>query len=217
MLTALIIFAGTLAGIWWPTKEDRDEFAEQASDLDGQVGELTVELDNQQQVNVELQDQVDARDSTITSLQEQLDQTNSPTSDEDETTPPAGEVDAVYRETLEPLRFNEGYGVDLDTLDDDWGIGQIFGSLDLYLDSSSEGLRLSTPPGVVAVMDGAVSYDDCNRATDLQDTLSTEETVVGRQFCLKTNGRRWAFVTIVEVDRVREAIAVDATIWAQED
>jgi hypothetical protein len=216
MLTALITFLGTLVGLWWPTREDRNELADQAAALDDQVNELTVELDNQQQVNVDLEDQVATQEATITSLQEQLDQSSNPSADGDGPSSDGG-PDAVYRETAEPLRFNEGYGVDLDTLEDDWGIGQIFGTLDLYLDSSSEGLRLSTPPGVVALMEGDASYDDCNRATDLQQRLSTDETDVGTQFCLKTNGRRWAFVTIVEVDRVGEAIAVDATVWSQED
>lgn len=214
MLTAVITFIGTLAGIWWPTNEDRNELAEEASALDQQVGNLSVELDAQQQVNLDLEDEVATQAATITSLQERLDQSSSPPS----ASAPSGGPTPVYRETGDqPLRFNEGYGVDLDTLDDDWGIGRIFGTLDLYLDTSSEGLRLSTPPGVVALMDGEATYQDCDRATDLQQRLSTGETAAGTQFCLRTNGKRWAFVTILEVERVEEAIILDIIVWAPND
>jgi murein DD-endopeptidase MepM/ murein hydrolase activator NlpD len=218
MLTALVTFLATLFGIWWPTNEDRKEAADEAAALDQQVQDLTVELDAQQQVNADLENEVGTQARTITSLQEQLDQRSSSPDDDEGPSTPGGGPTEVYRETgAEPLRFNEGYGVDLDTLDEDWGVGQIFGTLDLYLDSSSEGLRLGTPPGVVAIMDGEASYEDCRRTTDLQDRLSTGETVPGTQFCLKTNGDRWAFVTILEVERAEEAIAVDVVVWAPQE
>jgi hypothetical protein len=161
-------------------------------------------------VNVDLEDRLESQAATITSLEEELGRPTGPTVE-------GGGPVEVYRETgAEPLRFNEGYGVDLDTLDDDWGIARGSSTRDLDLATSSEGLRLSTPAGVVSVMGGDGSYEACTRTTDLQLRLSTSETVAGTKFCMKTNRGRWAFVTILDIDRVAEAIILDIVVWAPE-
>jgi hypothetical protein len=104
------------------------------------------------------------------------------------------------------------YGIDLDTRDVNWGVNTSGG--DLYFYRSGSDYQLGTD--TVALVDSETTYEGCEAQTVLQPRLGEEQTVVGRQFCAKTNEDRWAYVKIVGLDTERGTITLHVVVYTLE-
>lgn len=106
-----------------------------------------------------------------------------------------------------PLRINGGYGVDLDSLAVDWNISQ-----NDFIDIFRQGTSIfdnSVGGADYAPVDGPVSYDACRAVTNYQQKIDLREVEDGESFCVRTNKKRIAHITIVS----RSLVTLDVIVW----
>lgn len=216
LLTAVLTVLAAALGVWGV--KANDDKAELASTLDAVEDERNVLREDNAILVTDLDDMAQSRDTwkerAESAAEEPEDEAPVTTLPDDTIDPDAspGDVPAgpagIFRQTgTAPVTFAASYGIDLDTRATDWGVG---GGGDLQF---SGGDRLYVASGKVALVDQEATYDHCAAQTVLQGSLTSEQTVVGRQFCMTTSDRRWAFVKIIGLDAGRETITLHVVVF----
>jgi hypothetical protein len=206
LAAALSVVAGGL-GIWGvQATSERDDLETTADSIAEERDQLGDELSS-------AQERIDELEAAATST------TTTTTSDITSSGAP-GEVSpgsaGVFRETGDsPVTFARGYGIDLDTRDTNWGVRNWSG--DIKLDKDGGDLSLWLSSGRVALVDQVATYDHCEAQTVLQGSLTAEQTVVGQQFCVRTDDDRWAYVKILGLDPGRETVTLHIVVWSLEN
>jgi hypothetical protein len=65
----------------------------------------------------------------------------------------------------------------------------------------------------VSLIDHVPTEAECDDATVLQGSLSSDQTRVGTQFCMRTYEDRLLYVHIVAIDEEAETITLDLIVW----
>lgn len=131
---------------------------------------------------------------------------------------PAAEANvtpAIRRETgAQPIRLTDRYSADLDSVEPDWGVTDMFGGdtdvrLQPYSAPSSDSLDAYNG-AEFAPVEGGPDLATCERATEYYSGLQLDDTAPGYSFCARTNGGRYAFVTILDP---AEPVQLDVVVW----
>lgn len=219
LVTAILTVLAAALGVWGvKATNDKNELADTVVTLeerDSVLSEDNATLTSDLAEARESRDTWKARAEAAEKAQEEADTTAStPATSDDPTDPPsdvaAGEA-GIFRQTgTSPVTFAYDYGIDLDTREENWGVGS---GGDVNLSKHVDGLSLFIPSRVIAVVDQEPSYADCDAQTVLRDDFDAELTVVGTQFCMRTSEARWAYVEIVGLDPARETITLHLVVW----
>lgn len=125
--------------------------------------------------------------------------------------PPVADVTdspAVRRESgNQPILLNCGYGVDLDSPEPDWGVRRLGTASDITHSGSELSFFYGTD---LAPVDGDPNIETCQSATAYDDILRLDSVEAGDTFCVRTNGGRFAFVTITDT---AEPLELDVVVW----
>lgn len=106
-----------------------------------------------------------------------------------------------------PLQINSGYGVDLDSLAVDWNVSQ-----NDFIDIFRQGASIfdnSVGGADYAPVDGPASYETCRAAIKYQQKIDLRQVEDGAGFCIRTNKKRVAHMTIVS----RSPLTLDVIVW----
>ncbi|QOV40400.1 hypothetical protein IM697_19530 [Streptomyces ferrugineus] len=130
-----------------------------------------------------------------------------------ESTPP--EEPSLLRSTNgNPITWNSGYGIDLDSDDGDWGIGQGEEGRDLYWwGGLNYGLGIASG-SQMAIVSGGPDIGKCRNATDLQSAIKKDEIRDGISFCvLSTTENHVAWVTVADFSDSKRKMKLEITVW----
>jgi hypothetical protein len=225
LLAAILTLVAAVLGIWGAQlNNENDELSDRVDSLqdDGSV----LREDNAS-LTEDLADLTTSRDSWKTRAEEaekalaEAEGSTSSTTVPESTDPddvPGNQTPGaagVFRQTGDqPVTFASGYGIRLDTRDVNWAVNTSGG--DLFFHRSGVDYRLSVGTNTIALVDHEATYDECDAQTVLQTELGTEQTVVNRQFCMKTYDGRWAYVKIIGLDPGRGTITLHIVVYTLE-
>jgi len=224
LLAAILTLVAAVLGIWGAQLNNEND--ELSARVDTLQDDGSVLREDNESLTEDLADVTTSRDSwkaraeeaenaladaegstTSTTVPEGTDPDDAPGS----ITPGAA---GIFRQTSDnPVPIAQGYSIDLDTRASDWDVG---GSGDVGLYPSSGSLYLYVSGNAVSLVDHAATYEECRAQTVLQDSLTVEQTVVGRQLCTTTNEGRTAYVKIVGLDPDRGTVTLHIVVWTLE-
>ena len=223
LLAAILTLVAAVLGIWGAQlNNENDELSARVDTLQDTGSVLR---DDNASLTEDLADMTTSRDSWKERA-EAAEKDDGTSSTPGTTTPDAVDPDdppgditpgaaGIFRQTgASPVTFAVNYGIDLDSQEANWSVGDSGG--DVYLYRATNGYYIATS-GQVALVSQEASYEQCDAQTVLQSDLTKEQTVVGRQFCMVTSERRWAYVKIVGLDTERETVTLHVVVYSLEN
>lgn len=193
--TAILVLATAALGLYSKQVADqRDEAEAGSSELEAEKAELQQEIADLEEQKAGLERELEEAQVTTTTTR------GGTTSTTLDPTP------EILRQTGDtPVTIAYASGIDLDTDADNWGVDG--GGTDVYAAGASiTGSQFSLvtePPTPVT----------CAASTLPVSTITAAQTVVGQQFCVRTDEERWAYVRIAAIDTEARTISFDVTVW----
>jgi hypothetical protein len=141
--------------------------------------------------------------------------TNATTTSSSMTSPPAVSP-GIFHETVgrKPIRVLEGYGVDLDSQEPNWGV-TASSSRDFYVTSGASSIGGSSSDRDVqfAIVKAPPTFEQCQAQTALQTVVEVAQTIAGQHLCVLSSQGRWAYVHIARIDQDTNEMAFDIRVW----
>jgi hypothetical protein len=96
----------------------------------------------------------------------------------------------------------EGYGVDLDSQEPNWGV-TASSSRDFYVTSGASSIGGSSSDRDVqfAIVKAPPTFEQCQAQTALQTVVEVAQTIAGQHLCVLSSQGRWAYVHIARIDQ----------------
>lgn len=111
------------------------------------------------------------------------------------------------------IAINREYGIDLDSPDPDWEMEKVGGVCGGEFDFCHTWSDLAAPEDLAKVA-GEVDHAACAASSGRTREVDMEDVRVGDVYCVKTEGGRWARVTIKgKAPTAQPSITVDVLVW----
>lgn len=119
----------------------------------------------------------------------------------------------IFNETTAPISVREGYGVDVDSQEANWGVNNS-GVRDFSVSSGAYSIGGGDFGDVkFVIVDHEPTLDECEAQTALQTVVEVEQTVVGQRLCVRSSEGRWAYVRIASIDHGTGEMSFDIRVW----